>query len=165
MNVRTSTAVLLAAKLLVGLSAGFFFTYQWSVIRGLAVVGDVTYVETFQAINATIRNPWFATVFFGSIPALIAVLVFRWDAGRNVRLVAATALTLYLVGVGITFAGNVVLNDELALVTTVTEQTAAIGRADFEADWNRLNLIRTVAIIASFACLLLVARDERVARD
>ena len=69
---------LLLATILVGLSAGFFFTYEASVTLGLAEVSDVAYVETFQAINETVRNPAFGIVFFGSIPAMALAIAMSW---------------------------------------------------------------------------------------
>ena len=67
--------IAIITTVLVGLSAGFFVAYEVSVTVGLAEVDDVTYVHTFQAINATIRNVGFATIFFGSIPAGLLELV------------------------------------------------------------------------------------------
>jgi len=79
----TSQTAHVFATVLTGLSAGFFFAYESSVTRGLAEVDDLTYVQTFQAINATIKNPMFGTVFFGSLPAL--VLTGLLDCGATVR--------------------------------------------------------------------------------
>lgn len=159
---RRARIALGTATTLVGLSAGFFYTFQYSVILGLAEVGDVTYVETFQAINATIRNPAFGLVFFGSIPALVLAITLNWSVTAGARRWLMTAaLPLYLTVVAVTFAGNVPLNEELAEfgATEATEVAADapgdVGsvRAGFEGDWNRLNLIRTVAAITGFACL------------
>jgi len=52
----------------------------------------VTYVDTFQAINATIRNPYFAIVFFGSLPALVAVSVLNRTSAPQARSFAWAAL-------------------------------------------------------------------------
>ena len=140
------------AVVLAGLSAGFFFAYEASVIRGLAEVDDLTYVHTFQAINATIRNPMFGIVFFGSLPALVlARLLHRGTARSPKRLLLTIAPVLYLVGMGITFTGNVVLNDELADVEPSTAAIAATARADFEDDWNRLDGYRSIAFLGAFA--------------
>ncbi len=147
--------ILLIALLLIGLSAGFFYTYEVSVTRGLAEVDDPTYVQTFKAINATIRNAPFGIVFFGPVPAIalaIATNVRRLTGGARWLLVAA--LPLYLATIGITVGGNVVLNDELA-ATTDAEATEA--RADFEDDWNALNLVRTVTTVGSFAAVAAAA--------
>lgn len=142
--------VLVLAVVLTGLSAGFFFTYEASVTLGLAQVDDRTYVETFQAINDTIRNAAFGVVFFGAIPAIGAALLLHRDADSGTRALLGAGLALYLVCVGVTVAGNVPLNDELAETIDVTDANAAAARADFEDDWNRLNLIRTIAVITGF---------------
>ncbi len=145
---------LVVATLLVGLSAGFFFAYEASVTLGLARVGDVAYVESFQAINETVRNPAFGLVFFGSIPAIAVAVVVNWKStAQPQRILLAAALPLYLVGLLITGIGNVPLNDDLADLKQLTPAIAAEARADFEADWNRLNLMRALAIGASFATL------------
>ncbi len=147
------------ATFLVGLSAGFFFTYQYSVLLGLAEVGDGTYIETFQAINATIRNPAFGVVFFGSVPAVALAIATNWSTMTGWRrMLLAAALPLYLAVVAVTFAGNVPLNEELAefdnsATGQVASAEAATVRADFEGDWNRLNLIRTGAVVAAFGAL------------
>ncbi len=142
------------ATVLVGLSAGFFFTYQASVTLGLVEVGDVAYVETFQAINRTVRNPAFGVVFFGSILAMVAGLVANWGSRPATRLLIGAALSLYLAGLIVTVTGNLPLNDELADYGDVSPTIAAQARAGFEDDWNRLNLVRSVSIGAGFVALV-----------
>lgn len=157
---------LMVATVLVGLSAGFFFTYEASVTLGLADVSDVTYVETFQAINDSIRNPAFGIVFFGSVPAIGLALAANWRTAPPIgRGLLVAALPLYLAGLMITGTGNVPLNNDLADVATLTPETAAVARAAFEDDWNRLNLVRSIAVAASFvslaaACIMVSARDH-----
>ncbi len=161
-------AALLVATVLVGLSAGFFYTYEASVTVGLAQVGDAAYVETFQAINDTIQNPAFAIVFFGSIPAMVAAIALHWRrasvAGRSLLV---GALALYLTGLVVTATGNVPLNTDLAEVTGTTGAEVSAARLAFESDWNRLNLIRSVAIGSAFVALasaLLLASGSVVDR-
>lgn len=156
--------VLLLATIGAGLSAGFFFTYEASVTLGLAEVGDVAYVETFQAINETIRNPWFGSVFFGTIPLIGAALILNWKSDATVRLLIVGAALCYIATGVITGVGNVPLNDDLAAYTEVTPAIASEARADFEGDWNRLNLLRTLTALASFA-LLAVALSWRWAPE
>lgn len=151
--------VLTAATTLAGLSAGFFFTYQISVTRGLAIVDDTTYVQTFQAINDTVRNAPFGIVFFGTVPALALALASTRRAGRTVRALMAGALALAVATVVITFVGNVPLNEQLADVTELSGAAASNARAAFESDWNRLNLARTLtsfgaAVLAVAATVL-----------
>ncbi len=145
---------MLIATVLAGLSAGFFFTYEASVTLGLADVSDIAYVETFQAINDTVQNPAFGIVFFGSVPAIAVAAAANWTtAPPAARMLLVAALPLYLAGLIITGTGNVPLNNDLAEITNVTPETAATARTAFEDDWNRLNLLRSVSVGASFACL------------
>lgn len=143
------------ALLLTGLSAGFFFTYEASVTMGLALVSDVAYVESFQAINATIRNPYFATVFFGSIAATLLAIAFNWKTNPKIRHFLIIGVLLNVVCLVLTFMGNVPLNNELAIVSDLSPISATSARAAFELAWNDLNLLRTMAIIAGFALLVL----------
>jgi uncharacterized membrane protein len=151
---------LVATIVLIGLAAGFFFTFQISVIRGLAIVDDAAYVETFQAINATIRNAWFGVVFFGSIPMLVATLALHWRSRPLVRGLLVAALVLYAATFAITAIANVPLNEDLALVTDRSAASAAAARSQFEASWNRWNLIRMLTCIASFVALVLASRQR-----
>ncbi len=155
----------IASTVSMGLAAGFFFTYQISVTRGLAVVDDRAYVETFQAINATIRNAWFGTVFFGSIPLLCATLALQWSNGRLRRVLVGTALALYLATFAITAIGNVPLNDELGSVTDRTPQVLALARADFEDSWNTLNLVRTLTCVGALVAIAVVGRLRPATHD
>ena len=148
---------LLVAVVLCGLSAGFFFTYEASVTLGLADVDDETYVTLFQAINDNIRNPAFAATFFGSLPAIVVALAFNWNRGSVRRRLIAGSLALYAALIAITGTGNVPLNNDLADYTVITAESAAEARAAFEDDWNRLNLLRTIAVTAGFVLLATAA--------
>lgn len=153
-----AASTLLVATILSGLFAGFFGTYTFSVTRGLAEADDVTYVESFQAINNTIRNPWFALVFFGSAPAtLFALIVARKTHRRGTPLLAA-GLGLLILTMVITFAGNVPLNDSLGLVDASNQKAASEARIDFEDDWNMLNLARTTTSVLGFACIAVASQ-------
>lgn len=155
---------LIASTITVGLAAGFFFTYQISVTRGLAIVDDRAYVETFQAINDTIRNGWFGIVFFGSIPLLCATLAVHWRTDRLTRTLVATALVLYMATFAVTAAGSVPLNNELGSVTGRTPQVLAAARADFEASWNTLNLVRTLTCLGALVAMAVVGRRRTAAQ-
>lgn len=155
-----------ASTVCVGLAAGFFFAFQISVTRGLAITDDVTYVNAFQSINATIRNTWFGIVFFGSIPVLSATIGLNRRADRRTLTLIAAAAVLYALTFAITAAGSVPLNDALAQVTDRSDSAVAAGRADYEASWNRLNMIRTITCVASLTCLAAIGlvarrRDQR----
>lgn len=145
--------VLAAATIGAGLCAGLFYTYQISVTRALAEVDDVTYVTMFQTINETILNPWFRVMFLGTPPLIAAALVLNRRSTRLVTALVGAGLVLNIALVAITVFGNVPLNDDLAGYDTITSDTAAIARSDFEEPWNRLNLARTAVAVTSFAAL------------
>lgn len=153
---------LVTALVLTGLSAGFFYSYEASVTLGLAEVDAPTYVAAFQAINDSVRNPAFGVMFFGAIPAIAVALALHWRQPLNRRLIGA-ALTLYLALIVVTGTGNVPLNEQLAeyssIDVSIDAATAATARAGYEDDWNRLNLIRTAAVVASFFLLALAATN------
>jgi len=151
---RLQRGAVIASTVTMGLAAGFFFTYQVSVTRGLAIVDDRSYVEIFQAINETVRNAWFGIVFFGSIPILTASLALNWRTSRRARTLLGTSLGLYLATVAITAVGNIALNEELATVTERSPEVLAAARSDFEQSWNDLNLART---LTCFGALVAVA--------
>lgn len=153
------TASTVAAVVLLGLSAGFFVTYTISVTRGLAVVGDPAYVESFQAINDRVRTASFATFFFGAAPMALLAAVQQRGAARVLLLLA---VLVYLVGViGVTFAGNIPLNDALAEQTDPAGWSAA--RAAFEERWNQLNAVRSgSSLLALVLGTLALALGRRI---
>lgn len=106
MTTTAQRATLLAATFATGLAAGFFYAYHVSVTRGLALVDDRTYVDTMQAINATVRNWQFALSFFGALvlgAAALLVRVSRWRSPTTWLVGAAVALYLcaFLITMGL----------------------------------------------------------------
>ena len=143
-------ATLIAGTVGAGLIAGLFFAFSTAIMPGLAHASDRTFVQAMQEINVAILNPLFLLVFVAPIPAL-GVAVFTGPS----RPWVIAALVLYVVCFAITMAGNVPLNDAL-LAVGQPESEAAIrsAREVFEDSWNRLHLIRTVAVIAAFGCCI-----------
>ncbi|MDG6101347.1 DUF1772 domain-containing protein [Dactylosporangium aurantiacum] len=137
------SAVLAAATLFVGLSAGVFFAYSTSVMLALRHVEDRTFVDVMQKINTAILNGWFLTAYVGALlAALAAVLLHLGGAHRAMLPWLVAATLLYAVVFVVTAAVNVPLNDQLD-AAGLTDPTAA--RAAFEASWNRWNTVRTVS--------------------
>ena len=145
---RLVNLLLTTTVVVLGLSAGFFVTYSISVMPGLARTDDVVFVQSMQGINAAVRTVPFAVIFFGPLPLLIASVVAAVRRRGMAALLLAAAL-LYGFGlIGITFAGNVPLNEMLA--TRLDPADAAAARAAYEAPWNRLNAIRTGCVLAAY---------------
>ncbi|WP_220454415.1 DUF1772 domain-containing protein [Nocardioides immobilis] len=141
---------LIVATVGAGLVAGLFFAFQTAVMPGLARTDDRTFVAAMQDMNVAILNPVFLTVFTAP---LIAFVVAAVTGPSRVWVIAAGVL--YLAMFVITVAGNIPLNDAL-LAVGATQDAAALetARQAFEGPWNRLHLIRTVAVVASFGCCL-----------
>lgn len=146
--------LLLASTVLMGLIAGFFYAYACSVMLGLARVSDQSFIETMQAINATVRNAGFAPSFFGSLVVTLAAAIAMWLNKTRGRYLVLLAFVLYAGAFAVTFAANVPLNDQLAEAGPVTGITdVGVVRTEFEEPWVRWNLVRTVLASAALGCL------------
>jgi uncharacterized membrane protein len=123
----------------------------------------MTHSPAISRRGDTIKNPVFAVVFFGLMPAIAAAAMVNWRTSSPVRrALLAVAPMLYVGAMAITFVGNVPLNDALAEIEPSTAVVAGDARADFEDDWNRLNLIRTIAAFGSFVAVAgALAADDR----
>lgn len=158
----TAKGVSLLAVTATGLAAGFFYTYAISVTRGLSIVPDVVYVSTMQSINATVQNPLFAVTFFGSSVFLglasVAQSLARRPRSAALFLLAATVFAGGVVGV--TFLGNIPLNQHLARVKLDDPQLAAV-RTAYESRWNGFNGVRSYAALAAFVTALLAFADRK----
>lgn len=141
-------AVLGAATMATGLTAGVWFAYACSVMPALARSDDRTYVEVMRNINDVIQNPVFFTPFFGAL-LLTAVAAWQLRADGRARGWTVAALVLYVGVFAVTSAANVPLND--ALAATVDPARA---RAAFEGPWVTWNDVRGVLTVTGFGCLL-----------
>ena len=144
------------------LIAGLFYGYSCSVNVGLGNLSDTEYLSAMQSINKAILNPLFFFSFMGTLFLLPISAFLQYKAGNSASFVLLLiASVVYATGAfGVTALGNVPLNEALnkfnlqsALVEPIRQQ-----RAQFEASWNRLHTIRTVAsvvslILAIVACL------------
>lgn len=150
-------SVLLAATILSGLSAGFYYAWQVSVIPGHRHVSNATFLEGMQSINRAIQNPAFALVFFGTLLALLWANYQSFIDTAAFRFSLAATL-VYVFGVlGITMLGNVPLNtmlDQVNLNSLNADQAQAL-RQRFEVPWNRYHLWRTGMAILSFVLILM----------
>jgi len=150
------TGSVIAATLTTGLAAGLFYAYSYSVMPGLGRADDRTFVTAMQRINVAILNGWFALCFAGALvfTALAAALHVP-RGGRSALPWIVAALVLYIVVLGVTFAVNVPLNNQLDAAGDADRvpELAAVRRR-FEASWVRWNIVRTAASTASFGCLL-----------
>ncbi len=152
----TSTArVLGPATVGMGLLAGLFYGYACSVMPGLGRADDRTLVDAMQQINKAIENPAFFATFLGA-PVLVvwALVIERRSGSREVLRWIAAALVLCAIAFVVTFAFNIPLNNELEHAGDPARiADLARVRDDFAGPWVAWNIVRTLAITASFGCL------------
>jgi uncharacterized membrane protein len=145
--------------LLLGFSAGFFYSWEVSVIPGTSRVSNLSYLETMQQINRAILNPKFFLRFFGSLIFLVlsSYLHYR-DAINSAFWLMLLATIAYLFGTfGVTAFGNVPLNDALDAINLQQLNSTQLEdiRLSYESKWNRLHTIRTLFSMLSFSLALL----------
>ncbi len=148
-----------STKLLValgcGLIAGVFFAFSTFVMKALAQQPTAQGIATMQSINITVINPWFMTVFLGTVIACFWVSISalsNWHRPNAVYLLIGSLL--YLVGTfGVTIAFNVPLNNALAIVDPNSGEGATLW-AKYLTNWTFWNHVRTVAAIVASALLM-----------
>ena len=155
---KMETITLVITATMTALMAGLFFAWSVSVVPGLARLTDHEYVAAFQSMNRAIQNPIFLLCFMGAAVALPLCVWMRYDL-KSLRfwfLVAAVAS--YWIGVmGVTMVGNVPMNETLDgfQLSGATPPEVAQARLNFEAPWNKLNMIRTIASTVSIVFVIL----------
>lgn len=141
-----------------GLLAGLFFAFSVAICPGFRLVDDNTYVRAFRAINSAILNGRFLTVFFVAPVAAVACAVFHlWHGGSASLLSVIAGAVCSALTFGITAAGNVPLNRELASAPIDTAHRCRMARQRFERGWNRWNLARSVASTGALSFLALAS--------
>lgn len=150
-----SSTLLGTSILATGLMSGLLYGWAVSVIPGTQRIGALSYVDTMQNINKAIINPAFVIPFM-AIPVMLgaaAIVQFRTGDQRRAWLLVSAAAT-YIVGVlGVTFGGNIPLNDALETfdLGESTNQAIENRRRTYETPWNRWHYLRTAASVAAFA--------------
>lgn len=158
MDAQLQNTTINASLILIGLSAGLFFSWSVSVIPGTQKVDDMTYLNTMQSINREILNPAFFLIFFGSLIGLVCSTYFIYDVSTKGFWFLLMATLTYLLGtVGITGLGNVPLNNELEALKLAELNTKQISefRKYYESHWNRLHTLRMLFSVLSFIMALL----------
>ena len=158
MEIQIKAITLFAAIILTGLSAGFFYAWEFTVIPGTKKVGDHTYIETMQSINRAIINPAFMLIFFGTLA--VQVLSTYQFKGTTAFWFLLAATAVYSFGsILVTIVGNVPMNNALDVVNlnSLNSEQLINQRSQYEPRWNRLHSIRTAFSVISFMLLLLAS--------
>src|SRR5262245_26952645 len=138
-----------------GLLAGLFYAFSCAVLPGLQNADDRALVDGMQHINTAIENPVFFATFLGAPALTIAALLMarRLGSPRVLRWIGA-ALALALLGILVTGAFNIPLNDDLKDAGDAFRLSDP-GQVhdDFVGPWVAWNILRTLLFTGSFACL------------
>ncbi|MGU3292837.1 anthrone oxygenase family protein [Williamsia sp. M5A3_1d] len=145
---RVTDAFLVLGVTTSGLVAGLFCAFAYAVMPGLHRTDDRTLVTAMQKINVAIVNPVFLLLFFGGL--VVAVAAAWCSRSQPIGPWAIAAAVLYLVGMVVTIAANIPLNDRLAASLGLDADGA---REVFETAWVRWNSVRAVAHTAGFVVL------------
>ena len=153
--------------ILSGALFGFFYAWICSTMWGLDAADPRVAITAMQAMNASVRNFVFAPAFFGTpfVAALAALLLLWAGQKRSAAAFAASAVVYGVLGMGLTMAVNVPMNEALALtpVPQDLEQAAEIWR-EYSASWQVWNQVRTVtsglAFLVSVIGLLTLDRPD-----
>ena len=138
------------------LSAGIFFAFSTFVMQALAQQPSPQGIATMQSINITVINPWFMMAFFGPAVACLVLMISalrQWEQPGAIYWLAGSLL--YLIGtIGVTIAGNIPLNDALAVVIPDSTEGAMLW-AKYLNDWTFWNHVRTAAAFVAAALFTL----------
>lgn len=155
---KISMIILLSTIISLALMAGLFYSFSISVMPGLGRTSDRTFMEAMQAINRAIINPYFMIAFIGSIILVIMSSILKFRQGVDLQFyLIATASFIFLAGtIGVTFFGNVPLNNVLDSIklNDLTVDDLKLARNAFENRWNSLNLVRTSSSIVALVLYL-----------
>lgn len=153
------TVVLFVAVMSSGILAGFFLTYGFTIMPGLATTEDQVFVEAFQGLERMfgtfefgINWPVILGYLCGPVVMAVAMALHRKSGPILKWLLAAFVLTIATIAITQIF--NVPLNDAITAAGDPTGTGAAQVRADFREDWWRTwNLARSATAAGAFACL------------
>jgi uncharacterized membrane protein len=149
MSERTLVALAFTAAIGSGLVGGIFFAFSSFVMAALRSLPPEQGATAMKAINVSVINPFFMTVFLGTavVCALVAGGSLGWGNLASGKLILVASLT-YLVGcLGVTMVCNVPLNNQLAS-SAGAAQTAVLWHRYLEV-WTAWNHVRTTACIVS----------------
>ena len=138
------------------LVAGIFFAFSTFVMKALGRLQPEQGIAAMQAINVTVLNPWFFTVFFGTGVGCIFLAVFalsNWSGPVAAHL--AVGSMLYIVGcIFVTMVFNVPLNNALARADANNPDSVSLWR-HYLHRWTFWNHVRTGASLAAATLLIL----------
>lgn len=151
----------IAALVLLGLMAGFFFAFAVDVAPAMTHLDAAVYITTQQWINRVVRNATFGAVYFGAaiLPFVVALLAALAKRKRSAIIWLLIALVYFALVFWLTRSVNVPINNALALWNPAAPPADWMQARD---TWNQSNATRAWSAFACFTAGLLAlhARDS-----
>jgi uncharacterized membrane protein len=143
------------AVIATGLQAGLYYAFAVAVLPGLSDADDRTLIDAMQQINDAIENPALFLTFLGAPAlALAAAVLSRRYGTRELMGWVVAGLALAVVGIVVTGAFSLPLNDDLAAAGDPGRIGDVTGvRDDYVGPWVAWNIVRALAFTGAFACL------------
>jgi uncharacterized membrane protein len=157
-------SVLVLGGTLTGLFAGLLYSFSVAIVPALRASKATQHIAVMQALNVKIENPVFFLSFFGPVVLLPWAAFLHRGEPQFAWLVAASVIQI--VGAnGVTVAGNIPLNNELARVDVehISESEADSIRTEYQgpgSPWMRLHAVRTPAATAATALVFVVTLSK-----
>jgi uncharacterized membrane protein len=152
------TIAAIAATIMTAAIFGFFYAWVCSTMWGLDNADPNVAIAAMQAMNASVRNPLFALIFFGTplILATTATIAYQAKNMKAATLFSLAGVIYFFGGMVLTAATNVPLNNQLALIPVPLDvEQATIVWNEYSTQWQHWNIIRTIAsaVALTLACL------------
>lgn len=144
----TAFSLLAISSLLIGLNAGFFYTWSFTIMQSLGQIDTAHAISAMQTINANIRSAWFAAIFFGAPLALLITSAMIFRSNRSAAKYALLAFVFATATIIITLRLHVPMNNELATVDSATAANSVWSV--YSERWTSWNHIRMLTSILAF---------------
>lgn len=132
---------------------GTFFGFSNFIMKALAMQSPPAGIRAMQAIDVTVLNGAFLSVFTGTalFGAVLVVLTFFGGS-----LWAAAGAIAYIVGTfGVTMGINVPMNERLRKLEPESAEAAAYWQQTYLTDWVFWNSVRTAAALLGLLLMIL----------
>lgn len=139
---------------ILGIMAGFFWTYSVNVNVAMLQVDGVTYAKMQSLFNQNVRHAMFFIFFFGGGIATVAALAVNYQHWKTLSFGLLTLAALIYIGGIIVFTHEV----NLPLNYYTESWNPAALPSDWEqvrAQWNSANVLRVVSSGVAFVLGLL----------
>lgn len=138
------------AVLMLGVMAGFFWTYAFNVNYATINLGADDYVRMQSLFNVNVRHSMFFLFFFGAAFLCFVATFISWFSKNISR-------TRLLLLAGLLYLGGVVMfTHQVNLPLNYETESWVIGQVpahwqEVRAAWNKANLLRTGMSFLAFA--------------